>query len=372
MKDSLPFVLPPGAREIKIPPLVTERGERLEGLSLAYHMYGDPSLPVLLVAHSLTSDSRVGAWWELVCGEGPEFAIDTSTYCVLCFNYATSCYGSSAPRDGATRRLRLLTIRDHAAILRAGLAALGVQRVEYAMGMSMGGMVVLELVVSTPLVARGFVMVASAAAQNGWAMAHLTMQRNAVFADAKWAGGLYDPADPPRRGLSEARGLGLFSFRTADEISSKFGRKVMDEGRSSDALDKMGRSWAEERTPTHFAVESFLEYQGAKFARRFDAAAYVALTLAVDSHDIGRGRDGGEEGVLRRIRLPGLIVGIDSDTLYPLADQERLATSLPRGSLAVLHSKHGHDAFLIELAELNAIILAWRLSVEAPPTRPKL
>jgi homoserine O-acetyltransferase len=366
MKDALPFVLPEGALTLEIPPLVTSRGATLKGLKLAYHIYGDRSLPKVLVAHSLTSDSRVGAWWKDLVGAGREFALDTSAYCVLCFHYVTGCYGSTPSRVSEASLPLVLTIRDHAAILALALATMDIRRVEYAVGMSMGGMVALELAITTPLIARGLICVASTHAQNGWAMAHLTMQRNAIFADPKWAGGRYAASDPPSRGLAEARGLSLFSFRTMDETTTKFGRKVMDQGRSREALEKMG-SWATEHDPPHFAVESFLEYQGAKFARRFDAASYISLTLAVDSHDVGAGRAGGEVAVLGGIRIPVLVVAIDSDTLYPLASQERFASLIPRGSLAVLHSRHGHDAFLIELAALNAVILAWRLGVEAKP-----
>lgn len=104
-------------------------------------------------------------------------------------------------------------------------------------------------------------------------------------------------------------------------------------------------------------VEAYLEHQGTKFYERFDANAYVALTRLIDSHDVGRDR-GGSAAALATIRAPVLVVGIDSDVLYPVQQQRDLARMIPRATLRIVDSIQGHDGFLLECAAISGLIVA--------------
>jgi homoserine O-acetyltransferase len=182
--------------------------------------------------------------------------------------------------------------------------------------------------------------------QIGWSEA----QRQAITTDPKWRGGEYPLDDPPTDGLASARMMAMVSYRSQPSFDGRFGRDVM--------ADQDGAP---------YAVESYLRYQGEKLVDRFDPGCYVALTQQMDTHDVARGR-GAYEAVLESIEQPALVVGIDSDVLYPLSEQRELAAHLPRATLEVLSAPHGHDAFLIELDALNETIAAWRRDERRPVT----
>jgi homoserine O-acetyltransferase/O-succinyltransferase len=136
-----------------------------------------------------------------------------------------------------------------------------------------------------------------------------------------------DPANPPSRGLSVARQFAMITYRSAKGYQSKFGREKDSTG-----------AWQ---------AKKYLEYQGIKFLDRFDAVTYVKLTEQLDTHDVGRGR-GGVPTALGEIKTPVLVMGIDSDILYPLYEQEELAALIPGSHFAVINSSDGHDGFLLE------------------------
>jgi homoserine O-acetyltransferase len=134
--------------------------------------------------------------------------------------------------------------------------------------------------------------------------------------------------------------IAMISYRARDSFEQRFGRQRQP---GNDDL---------------FAVESYLRYQGEKLVDRFDANCYVQLTLQMDSHDVSLGR-GNYETVLRSIEQPALIIGIDSDILYPVAEQAELSELIPGGELSLISSPHGHDAFLIELDQMDRVISTW-------------
>lgn len=108
-------------------------------------------------------------------------------------------------------------------------------------------------------------------------------------------------------------------------------------------------------TQTNTQVRRYLEYQGQKFLSRFDALTYVRLTEKMDTHDVGRNR-GGVEAALKSIKQPVLVLGIDSDVLYPLSEQEEIARCVPRGEMKVVRSREGHDGFLLEQQQVGGAI----------------
>ena len=155
----------------------------------------------------------------------------------------------------------------------------------------------------------------------------------AIYADEHWNGGWYEREKPPAKGLAAARAMAMVSYRTPQNYLEKFGREYRTDNNM-------------------YQVESYLEYQGRKLVDRFDALTYVLLTKSMDTHDVSRGRGTFEE-VLGNLEIPVLVLGMNSDVLYPTNEQKELADLLPNAQYDELHSPYGHDAFLIEFDQLN-------------------
>jgi homoserine O-acetyltransferase len=358
----------PGRRRFAViahgggPAFALEAGGRLSEVTVAYETWGElnPSRTnAVLVLHALTGDSHAAGppggghpsagWWEGLIGPGAP--IDTDRYHVVCPNVLGGCQGTTGPAslvgDGSPygSRFPLITIRDQVAVEVALADQLGIDRWACLVGGSMGGMRVLEWIVGQPdRVARAVVLAVGAAASADQ-IALCSLQIRAIRSDPAFQGGDY--YGTPRRpvdGLSIARGLGQFSYRTGDEFRRRFDRAAQGE---EEPL-KGGR----------YAIESYLQHQGEKLAQRFDPNSYVTLSEAMNHHDVGRGR-GGIAGALRRVRAETCVAGIASDRLYPLGQQEELVRHLPGDvPLRIIESESGHDGFLLELGQVGAIVSA--------------
>lgn len=342
------------SQTLTISSFTLESGTTLREVPVAYQTWGTLNATgtnAVLVCHALTGDADAADWWDGLFGPGR--ALDPTEDFVVCLNVPGSPYGSVSPvttnpETGARYGpdFPAFTIRDTVKLHRRALEHLDVRRVACAIGGSMGGMQVLEWAFETtddgaPFV-HSLVPIAVGGRHTAWQIGWGEAQRQAIAADPKWNDGHYAPDDPPRQGLATARMMAMVSYRSQPSFETRFGRDVMPE-----------------KDGTPYAVESYLRHQGAKLVDRFDANCYVALTKQMDTHDVSRGR-GPYEEVLATIEQPSLVVGIDSDVLYPLAEQEELAEHLPRATLEVLSSPHGHDAFLIALDALNHQVAAWR------------
>ena len=333
----------------------------LRDVPVAYRTWGtlnDAADNAVLVCHALTGDTDVADWWDGLLGPGR--ALDPTEDFVVCLNVPGSPYGSVSPvtmnpDTGAPYGpdFPAFTTRDTVRLHRRVLEQLSVRRVDCAIGGSMGGMHVLEWAFETtddgaPFV-QALVPIAVGGRHTAWQIGWSEAQRQAIYADPKWQGGHYSPDDPPAQGLATARMMAMVSYRSKPSFDGRFGRDVMVE---------------QDGTP--YAVESYLRHHGDKLVDRFDANCYVALTQQMDTHDVARGR-GDYEAVLSSIEQPTLVVGIDSDVLYPLPEQRELAGHLPRATLEVLSAPHGHDSFLIELDALNDLVASWWAEREAGP-----
>jgi homoserine O-acetyltransferase len=343
-------------------PLRLEAGGELPGVRLAYETWGtlnaDASNAVL-VLHALTGDSHVAGpageghptpgWWDALIGPGR--ALDPERWFVVAPNVVGGCQGSTGPSTPAPdgrpwgSRFPLVTARD-AAVAETALAdALGIGRWACVLGGSMGGMRALEWAVVEPDRVERLFLVASPAAttadQIGWASPQLA----AIRSDPGWRGGDYYSAPPgegPHRGLGIARRMAHLSYRSAFELSERFGR---DSQHGEDP-------WRGGR----YAVESYLDHHADKLVRRFDAASYVRLTEMMNAHDVGRGR-GGVAAALRRVTARTLVAAISSDRLYPSHQQAELAAGIPgSGPMRLIESPYGHDGFLIEAATVSALL----------------
>lgn len=332
-----------------IPEFELECGAVLRQVPVGYSTWGalnEARDNAVVVGHSLTSTTDAADWWRGCVGPGA--ALDTDRYFVVCLNVIGSPYGSVSPvtTNPDTGRpygpdLPQATVRDTVALHKLVLDALGVRGIAFVIGGSMGGMQVLEWAFYGDFV-RGLVPIGVGGRHSAWCIAWSEAQRQAIFRDAAWNGGRYDPASQPVAGLSVARMIAMISYRSSDSFASRFGRTF--------------RNGAAESV---FNVESYLHHHGDKLVQRFDANCYVYLTRLMDSHDVARGR-GTYEDVLASIAQPTLVVGIESDVLYTLGEQEELASLMPRARLAVMEAAHGHDTFLIEVDALGEHIRAWR------------
>lgn len=333
------------AEQITLPELSLDSGRRLADVSVAYDAWGELNGGgdnAVIVCHALTGNTRADVWWGPLIGPGA--ALDTDRYFVVCVNVLGSPYGSASPlsENPATGAafgpdFPAVTIRDTVRAHRLALERIGVRQAAFAVGGSMGGMQALEWAFEDDFV-RGIVPIAVGGKHSSWCIGFSEAQRQAIFADPRWDDGRYE--EQPRQGLAAARMIAMLSYRSRPSFEARFGRNPQD-----------GQEGV-------FAVESYLRYQGEKLVDRFDANCYVNLTKQMDTHDVARGR-GGYEDVLRSIDQPALVIGIDSDILYPTEEQEELARLMPHADLEVISSQHGHDAFLIEFKQVDRAIKRW-------------
>lgn len=336
----------------------TEFSGSLPAVRVAYETWGTLNADAsnaILVLHALTGDSHVAGpaepghsttgWWSTIVGPG--LAIDTERWFVICPNVVGGCQGTTGPSSPAPdgqewgSRFPYLTIRDLVNVQAALADELGIHRFAAVIGGSMGGMQALEWAVGYPDRVERLAVLAAPAHSNADEISLNSVQVESIRMDEGFLGGdYYDAKDGegPHRGLALARRLALLSYRSADELNTRF-----------------HRSWQSDINPLNghgrFAVESYLDFHGNKFTRRFDANSYIALANAMSSHDVGRTR-GGIETALATVSARSLVLGINSDRLFPLSAQHEVARLLPNGidgrSAVVINSEFGHDAFLIE------------------------
>ncbi|WIE81875.1 homoserine O-acetyltransferase [Curtobacterium sp. MCPF17_021] len=354
----------PGARHFESLGEQWVRGGRLPSVRVAYETWGTLNAArdnAVLVLHALTGDShvtgaagpghRTAGWWGDVVGPGR--AIDTDRWFVIAPNMLGGCQGTTGPSSvsptGAEwgSRFTFVTVRDQVEVQAQLADRLGIETFAAVVGGSMGGMHALEFAVSHPARVQRLAVLASTAQTTADQIAANSLQRAAIQMDPAFAGGDYYEADVgegPHRGLSLARRMALMTYRASDELNSRF-----------------ARSWQSDVSPLgddgRFSVESYLDFHGNKFTRRFDASSYVTLTYAMDSHDVGAGR-GGVSAALGLVTARTLVVGISSDRLFPVEDQHRIAAGVPDAldgdTAAVIESEFGHDGFLIEHEQVGA------------------
>lgn len=342
------------------------RGFALEGgghfgsVTVAFETWGTLDVAgsnAVLVLHALTGDSHAvgdagrghltAGWWNGIIGPG--LAIDTNRFFVVCPNVLGGCQGTTGPSSSAPdgrafgSRFPVITIRDQVAIEVALTDHLGIDAWAGVVGGSMGGMRALEWVVGCPSRVDRAVIIAVGAAGTADQIALCSLQVRTIRADPNYFGGdYYTAASSPRTGLSIARGIGQFSYRTWTEFESRFGR----EAQGDDTVLEHGR----------YAIESYLGYQGDKLASRFDPNSYIVLSEAMNHHDVGRGR-GGVVAALKAVRSRVTVAGVTSDRLYPRELQEELARLIPHaGRMEVISSPAGHDGFLIEVDQVGSVI----------------
>ncbi|HJU46103.1 MAG TPA: homoserine O-acetyltransferase [Chitinophagaceae bacterium] len=316
-----------------------ENGQVLPELTIAYHTYGTMNAAknnVVWVCHALTANSDAEDWWPGVVGEGQ--AINSSTHFIVCANIIGSCYGSSGPLsiDPATgapyySSFPTITIRD---MVKAHILLrehLGIGDIHLLVGGSMGGYQALEWCVLEPEKIRNLVLLATSPAESAWGIAIHTTQRLAIEADSTWK-----DASPQagQNGLKAARGMGLISYRNYALLVEK--QSDPDTEKTDD-----------------YKASSYIHYQGEKLVKRFNAYSYWLLTKAMDSHHLARGRQKGIAALLRGFTQRTLIIGISSDILCPIQEQQFLAAHIPDSVFIEIDSAYGHDGFIVEAEKIS-------------------
>jgi homoserine O-acetyltransferase len=345
-------------------PFAMRRGGALQRAQVAYETWGEPnatrSNAILIFtglspsAHAASSpqDAAPG-WWEDMIGPGRP--IDTRRWFVICVNSLGSCFGSTGPAsiDPATGKpyrltFPVLTVED---IARGGhevVRALGLEQLAAVVGPSLGGMTAHAYCAQFPGIARAIVSVSAAARSVPFAIALRSLQREMIRRDPAWADGQYEGVGP-LTGMRLARKLGMITYRSAAEWLVRFGRERAAQERK--AGDPFG---------IDFEIESYLEAQANKFVGQFDANCYLYISRAMDLFDLAE-HGGTVPAALARSKLKqALVIGVETDLLFPIASQEELAKGLEEAGTATewapLPSIQGHDSFLVDMDRFRPVI----------------
>lgn len=306
-------------------------------------------------AHAASSeDDPATGWWEQMIGESKP--IDTTKYFVICVNSLGSCFGSTGPaspnpEDGKPYRLKFpaLTIEDIAHAGHEVVKGLGLNRLHAVVGASMGGMTAIAYAILYPDVAQALVSISGSPRAAPFAIALRSLQREIIRSDPAWHNGNYPLEQEPVIGMRLARKLGMLTYRSAAELEQRFGRELIPENRQTG--DQFGLD---------FEVESYLEAHANKFIGSFDANCYLYLSRAMDHFDVAD-HGGSVAAGLRRVGADrALVIGVNSDLLFPISHQQRIAEGLEDGRREVefhaLDSIQGHDAFLVDMDRFRPIL----------------
>jgi len=341
------------------------RGGSLLNPTIAYETWGELNAArdnaVLIFtglspsAHAASSPKEpTPGWWEDMIGHGKP--IDTQRYFVVCVNSLGSCFGSTGPasidpRTNEVYRLNfpVLSLED---VARGGyevLRTLGVERLDALVGPSMGGMTSLAFEMLFPGVSRRLVLMSTGPRSLPYAIALRSLQREMIRRDPEFRDGMYSSSRVPLAGMRMARKLGMITYRSAEEWRVRFGR---------------------ERTPTDqsggdpfgivFEVESYLEHHANKFTGQFDPNCYLYLSRASDLFDIAEHGGTVEAGLASVQSQKVLIIGVKTDFLFPIYQQQELADGLTKAGRQVeyvaLDSLQGHDSFLVDMDSYRPLV----------------
>lgn len=310
---------------------ILESGQKLEGISITYSEYGSRNAArTIWVCHALSGTSEVLDWWSGLFGSDQLF--DPAKDRIICANVVGSCYGTTGAQDlEKPLDFPLITIKDMVKAHQLLAEHLELEKIDLLIGASLGGQQAVEWAVTNPEFIRELILIATNAFHSPYARAFNEVQRLALKADQT-----FGDKNGGQDGLKAARAIAMMSYRSYTDFFLKQSEK---ESKADD-----------------FKSSSYVRYQGEKFVNRFNAYAYYYLSKAMDSHDVLRGRYGSYESVLKEIKARTLIIGIDSDSLFPLEEQRFLAERIPGATLGLINSEHGHDSFLIDYEKLNELI----------------
>ena len=354
-----------GRRFHRVDGVFRMRNGSLNSPVIAYETWGQPNFQkdngILLFtglspsAHAASSaEDPTTGWWEQMVGKGKP--LDTTKYFVICVNSLGSCFGSTGPAainpdTGEPYRLTfpVLTIEDVAHAGHQVVQGLGLERLHAVVGASMGGMTSLVYSVLYPAVAEALVSISGSPRATPFAIALRSLQREIIRSDPRWNKGRYPAEAGPTLGMRLARKLGMLTYRSAAELEQRFGRELVPEVRLSGEAFGMD-----------FEVESYLDANANKFAGTFDANCYLYLSRAMDLFDIADHGGSVENGLKKVGARRVLVIGVETDFLFRVDQQRRIAEGLDDGRRQVqffnLPSIQGHDAFLVDMDNFRPVL----------------
>jgi homoserine O-acetyltransferase len=343
--------------------MILESGEKLGPVTLAYETYGTLNADksnAILVLHALTGNAHVAGyhqgdnnpgWWDNMIGHGKAFDIDK--YFLICSNVIGGCHGSTGPASINPKTQKpygldfpLVTVKDMVVAQHHLVKNFGIKKLLCVAGGSMGGMQVLQWSVSFPEMVSTAISIATTARHSPQQIAFNEVGRQAIMADPDWNDGNYYGKSAPRRGLSVARMIGHITYMSDVSMAEKFGRRVKEEH-------------GDKKFSPDFEVEGYLQYRGDNFVKRFDANSYLYITKAIDRFDLGNG-DTLEKAFKAAAGVKFLVIAFKSDWLYPAYQSKEIVRACKQVQADVsyceLNSTYGHDAFLLEVEELEHFI----------------
>lgn len=364
--------IPAGTRFIDLPsPFPFKRGGALLGARMAFETWGDLNAArdnAILILTGLSPSAHAASnagnpepgWWEAMLGPGKP--IDTRHWFVICVNSLGSCKGSTGAAslnsaNGQPYALDFpdLSIEDGARAAHHVVTRLGIDRLACVIGNSMGGMSALAYLRLHPGAARSHINVSGAAQALPFSIAIRSLQREAIRLDPHWNGGRYSDTRYPENGMRIARKLGVVTYRSAMEWDGRFGRVRLDSECRED--DPFGQE---------FEVERYLEGHARRFVRTFDPNCYLYLSRSMDWFDLADYAPAGSAAHDVMAGLAGihveraLAIGVETDILFPLQQQQQVADGLRLGGAdsrcLPLPSPQGHDAFLVDIARFGPAI----------------
>jgi homoserine O-acetyltransferase len=370
-------------------PFTFDNGLSIPGFTLRYETYGRLNAArdnAILICHALSgdhhcagihslSDKKPGWWNNLI---GPNKAVDTNKFFVLCCNVIGGCQGSTGPSSVDPRTGRpygvtfpAVTIRDMVRTQKLWLDSLGIQSLYAVIGGSMGGMQVLQWSLEYPSFVKRALAMATTAREGAQAIAFNEVGRQAILQDPEWNHGIYPKNGGPRVGLAIARMMAHITYLSDASMDRKFGRKAVSASRKAAApqtpaedASELSMEGVDPVTPVatfdvRFEVESYLRYQGQSFINRFDANSYLYITRALDQFDLAA-THGSLEAAFAPVEAATLVVGFTSDWLFPPDQNRDIALALLRAgkrvSYAELSTDLGHDSFLLESPQLYDLV----------------
>jgi homoserine O-acetyltransferase/O-succinyltransferase len=342
--------------------LVLESGEKLGPVTLAYETYGtlnEQKSNAILVLHALSGDAHAArlskgdkapGWWDNLIGPGK--GIDTDKYFVICSNVLGGCRGSTGPSSVNPKTQKpygadfpLITIGDMIQAQKRLIDHLGISKLLAVVGGSMGGMQVLQWMVSYPNRIQAAIPIATTMKHTPQQIAFNEVGRQAVMADPNWKNGNYYGGAVPAKGLAVARMIGHITYMSDVSMAEKFGRRIRTEKEPF-------------KFSADFEVEGYLRYRGDNFVKRFDANSYLYITKALDLFNILNGHRLSD--VFKGLKAKVFVVAFKSDWLYPAYQAQEIVKACKltgvEASYCEIASTYGHDAFLLEIKQETQLI----------------
>ena len=330
-------------------PLTLESGITLPRYHLAYTTYGQLNKAkdnVVWIFHALTASSNAAEWWPGLVGEDKLF--NPSKYFIVCVNMPGSCYGSLGPLDVNVESNETyyhsfpwFTPKDMVQAYQPLKNFLGIQKIHIGIGGSMGGQQLMEWAIEEPDVFEYIFPIATNAWHSSWGVAFNATQRMCIEADQTW---LQKNPLAGIQGMKAARACALLSYR--NYITYSHSQPIVST-KNFMAVNAQGEARA--------GASSYQRYQGEKLARRFNAFSYYFLSMGMDAHHVGRGRTS-TEAALQQIKAKTLVIGVTTDILFPLSEQQFLAEKIPGANFIPIDSLYGHDGFLLEFDQIENLI----------------